>query len=98
MTLYKSDKHSGLFTRATDGSLIRFTDGYFTATKKAQRDVLDKLTCVRVVREDKPAPAKPAATKKAETATTKTAGAKPAATRKATPTQRKPATPAKDAK
>lgn len=96
MTLYKSDKHSGLFTRATDGSLIRFTDGYFTATKKAQRDVLDKLTCVRVVREDKPEPAKPA-TKKAETAT-KAAGAKPAATRKATPTQRKTATPAKDAK
>lgn len=47
MTAYKSDKISGLMTYATDGSLIRFIDGRFTATRKAQRDVLDKMPGVR---------------------------------------------------
>lgn len=67
MTLYKSDNNSGLMTYATDGSLIRFIDGQFKATKKAQRDVLDKLKGVRKV-EDKASsteqkPAKKTATK-----------------------------------
>lgn len=55
MTTYKSDKHGGLTTYATDGSLIRFTDGRFVATKKAQRDALDKLKGVRKVESTKPA-------------------------------------------
>lgn len=64
MAAYKSDKISGLMTYATDGSLIRFIDGRFTATRKAQRDVLDKLPGVRKVVGEK-AEAKPKkATKK----------------------------------
>lgn len=55
MTTYKSDKHGGLTTYATDGSLIRFTDGRFVATNKAQRDALDKLKGVRKVESAKPA-------------------------------------------
>lgn len=66
MTTYKSDKHGGLTTYATDGSLIRFTDGRFVATNKAQRDALDKLKGVRKVESAKPPTEKPKEAPKAK--------------------------------
>lgn len=54
MTLYLSEKFSELITYATDGSLIRFKGGQFTATNKAQRDALDNVPNVRKAVKDVP--------------------------------------------
>lgn len=48
MTLYKS-KHQRLKTYATDGKLIQFVGGYYKATRKPERDVLDNIRSVRKV-------------------------------------------------
>lgn len=48
MTAYICKKFPELITYASDGSIIRFHGGKFTATNKAQRDVLDRNLHVTV--------------------------------------------------
>lgn len=48
MAVYKS-KHRNLVTYATDGKPIRFIGGLYNATRKPERDALDKLKTVKKV-------------------------------------------------
>lgn len=76
MTQYKSDIYKELLTYDTAGAPIRFINGVFTATTKAQRDALDANKRVkRVEQADAP---KPVAK---DTTTPKTTATKPRTSR-----------------
>ena len=80
MTRYKSDTYKELLTYDTAGAPIRFINGVFTATTKAQRDALDANK--RVKRVEQAAAPKPVAKADTKPTTAKPRTSRSTATKK----------------